>query len=156
LDIETIKRHPDVFRLYASRVSVRKSGSGWVGHCPLHSDNRESLSLYWSDDGVLLWKCHSEHKEGNIVQFISELERVSIAKAAKKAEEELKSSWSEEKQRVDAAFRPVPAGSKNYKTFPLANYGRLKQILKKAQRLWPIWRAEESRLRPLKSCISAL
>jgi DNA primase len=85
--IDELKVHADAFRLYASRVQLKRNGEYWTGHCPMHSDNRESLSVFWQD-GVLLWKCHANCGTGNVVQFVAAADHITLPQAVKRCKEE--------------------------------------------------------------------
>src|SRR5262245_34734048 len=38
---------------------AKRSGAGWVAHCPAHDDRRVSLSVKEGDDGRVLFHCHA-------------------------------------------------------------------------------------------------
>jgi 5S rRNA maturation endonuclease (ribonuclease M5)/KaiC/GvpD/RAD55 family RecA-like ATPase len=121
--IDELKAHPDAYRLYASRVQLKRNGDYWIGHCPMHTDNRESLSVFWQD-GVLLWKCHANCGSGNSVQFVAAVDHLTLPQAVKRCEDELSSSWSSEKTRVEQVFKPLSSKPKEYKSIPASDYAR--------------------------------
>jgi 5S rRNA maturation endonuclease (ribonuclease M5)/KaiC/GvpD/RAD55 family RecA-like ATPase len=94
----------------------------------MHSDNRESLSVFWQD-GVLLWKCHANCGTGNVVQFVAAADHITLPQAVKRCEEELKSSWNSEKARVEHVFKPLTAKPKQYKSIPVSDYARAEKNL---------------------------
>ncbi len=54
--------------------------------CPLHSDSRESFSLYQNPDGLFRWKCHAGCGGGGEVDLIARLEGLSIGDAFRRWE----------------------------------------------------------------------
>jgi DNA primase len=140
-DIEKIKSHPDAHRLFASRVQLTRKGGGWMGKCPWHDDNEDSLSVF-QEKGSWMCRCHAGCKindnaddgkiAGNVVQFVAKFDGVSIAKAAKIAEDELAGSWGAEKADVERVFRPVSSNSKTYRTIDLKTYSCAETNLQKS------------------------
>jgi putative DNA primase/helicase len=45
-------------RLLARLMGVVRSGTGWTARCPVHDDNRNSLSIHHRDGRWLLY-CHA-------------------------------------------------------------------------------------------------
>ena len=45
----------------------RKSGTGWVAHCPAHNDHRPSLSIREADDGKILVHCHAGCEQERVI-----------------------------------------------------------------------------------------
>jgi hypothetical protein len=41
------------------RLRAKRSGKGWMAHCPAHQDHKPSLSLDEGADGRALVKCHA-------------------------------------------------------------------------------------------------
>jgi hypothetical protein len=42
-----------------SRLHAKRSGKGWMAHCPAHEDDKPSLSISEGADGRALVKCHA-------------------------------------------------------------------------------------------------
>src|SRR5215211_4715023 len=43
----------------AHALGGRKTGSGWIAHCPCHDDRTASLSIGQGRDGTILICCHA-------------------------------------------------------------------------------------------------
>lgn len=56
-----------VDRVLARIAGVRRSGRGWLGHCPGHEDHHASLSIAAGDDGRALLICHAGCKTEAVV-----------------------------------------------------------------------------------------
>jgi hypothetical protein len=48
----------------------RKSGSGWVTHCPAHDDEHPSLSISEGEDGKLLVKCFAGCSQDAVIEAL--------------------------------------------------------------------------------------
>lgn len=64
---ESLKRIIEVTR-------ARKTGKGWLGHCPAHGDRNPSFSINEGRDGLPLVRCHSGCSQSDVVQALKELD----------------------------------------------------------------------------------
>lgn len=106
-DLDTLKSHPAIPRLYASRMRLEFDGKEWVGNCPFptHQDRTPSFKIY-QKDGAWLWTCHGKcNATGNIYQFLQRLDNCNFQAAAKKVREFVQTSWDEKAEKVDKTFK---------------------------------------------------
>jgi hypothetical protein len=54
----------------AERLGGQRSGNGWLCLCPAHGDKNPSLSVGLSDDGRLLFHCHSGCSQEEVIQAL--------------------------------------------------------------------------------------
>jgi hypothetical protein len=52
-----------------------------TAHCPFHSDEHKSFSVFQGDDGFWHWKCHAGCGDGDETMFLSKLKELSLTKA---------------------------------------------------------------------------
>jgi hypothetical protein len=81
LNKEDLKRRAGLFP-YQRRLQLHKSGEGYKALCCFHRDRNPSLSIF-ERDGVWLFKCWVCTKQGDIIQFVMERDRVQFQEAMK-------------------------------------------------------------------------
>jgi hypothetical protein len=52
-----------------------------TAHCPFHSDEHKSFSVFQGDDGFWHWKCHAGCGDGDEIVFLRKLKGLSLTKA---------------------------------------------------------------------------
>jgi DNA primase len=77
--VQDVMERVDLAEFIGRYTRLRKSGSRFMGLCPLHGDNDPSMSI--SPD-VGLWHCFGCKKGGNIFTFIMEKESMTFLEAA--------------------------------------------------------------------------
>ena len=55
---------------HANEQKPRHSGNGWVASCPVHDDNRPSLSITEGEDGRVLLHCHAGCNTSHVVDTL--------------------------------------------------------------------------------------
>lgn len=78
-EIERIKSALNIVDVISEFVSLRRSGSNFVGVCPFHSDSHPSMFVSPSRQTYKCFVC--DHK-GDVIQFLQEHENMSFAEAA--------------------------------------------------------------------------
>lgn len=77
--IDRIKSALNIVDVVSEFVSLRRSGSNFVGVCPFHNDSHPSMFVSPSRQTYKCFVC--DHK-GDVIQFIQEHENMSFAEAA--------------------------------------------------------------------------
>lgn len=107
-DLDRLKKDPSVLRLYAQRVKLERQGNRYRGSCPFHQDSTPSLDVYPDkDDGTPLYKCLGCEAHGNIFQFVSKFDHISMNEAIKLVKAYVTGSPETQAKAVDAVFKPV-------------------------------------------------
>ena len=78
-EINRIKSALNIVDVISEFVSLRRSGSNYVGVCPFHNDSHPSMFVSPSRQTYKCFVC--DHK-GDVIQFIQEHENMSFAEAA--------------------------------------------------------------------------
>lgn len=102
--IEEVRSHSDIVEVIGSYVKLKRSGSGYVGLCPFHSEKTPSFSVSASRQ---MYKCFGCGVGGNVITFIMEYENYSFTEAVKYLAERNgitipESSMSEEQKRKES------------------------------------------------------
>lgn len=121
-EVQRIKSHPAVLRLYASRVKLDKRGRDYFGSCPFHTEKTGSFSVS-EKDGMYCWYCFGGCGGGDILNFVQKMDSVNFQTALKTVQD-----FVGDTSHVDAVFRPAET-PKEYKTFSLPQYAKLEQAL---------------------------
>jgi hypothetical protein len=109
-DIDQLKKDPAIIRLYMQKVRLERQGNRFRGACPFgtHDDSTPSFDIYPDKtDGTLIFKCLGCGASGNILQFISKLEHVSINEAIKVVKIFVSGTPETQAKAVDAVFKPM-------------------------------------------------
>ncbi|HPZ08852.1 MAG TPA: DNA primase [Candidatus Eremiobacteraeota bacterium] len=78
--IEEIKNRNNLLDLVSCYVTLKKSGKGYQGLCPFHSERTPSFSVS-PDKG--LWYCFGCGTGGNVFDFVKKIENISFYEAAR-------------------------------------------------------------------------
>lgn len=76
--IEQVRAANDVVEVIGSYVRLKRSGSGYVGLCPFHSEKSPSFSV---NPARQMYKCFGCGVGGNVLTFIMEYENYSFPEA---------------------------------------------------------------------------
>jgi len=107
-DLDRLKKDPSVIRLYAQRVKLERQGNRYRGSCPFHADSTPSLDVYPDkEDGTPLYKCLGCEARGNIFQFVSKFDHISMNEAIKLVKVYVTGTPENEARVVDSVFKPV-------------------------------------------------
>lgn len=79
--IENLLNSIDIVDLIGSYVSLKKSGSSWVGLCPFHSDNSPSMHVNSSKG---FYHCFACGAGGNAIKFVMEIDKLNYPQAIEK------------------------------------------------------------------------
>ena len=99
----------------------RRSGEGWICHCPAHDDSRPSLSVRDGEDGILLFFCHAGCSAANVASALGGLgysqSRFNGVRSETRRDE---SDWK--KEQIRSEQRRILASKKLWlKTLPPKN-----------------------------------
>jgi len=136
--IEQIKHEPATLRCYTSRLQFRRLGKDYEANCPFHEDTRPSFQVF-EKDGMWMWKCQSGGcGVGNVVQFVERFDHIAFAAAMRKVEDEIGSSWENNRQQVETTFREFGGQTAEKIVYSLEQYAKLETALLKspAAREW--------------------
>lgn len=127
-DIESLKRHPDLIRVYNLYTKLKREGDKWVGVCPFHSEKSGSFTVYAKD---MLCHCFGCNISYNAIQCVQKMDNISFKEAVEKVKGLVgESKWQENKVLVESSFRAVAETNKTYKTFTLDQYSKYTEYLK--------------------------
>lgn len=129
-DLDSLKRHPNLIRVYQQHVKLRRESDKWVGLCPFHSEKSGSFVIYSKD---MLCHCFGCNTSLNAIQFLQRLDNISFKDAVKKAQDLVGGNWEKQKEAVESAFRPVLDTNKTYKTFTLDQIAKFENNLKQSK-----------------------
>lgn len=79
--IENLLNSIDIVDLIGSYVSLKKSGSSWVGLCPFHSDNTPSMHVSQAKG---FYHCFACGAGGNAIKFVMEIDKLNYPQAIEK------------------------------------------------------------------------
>lgn len=106
----------------ASRMTLRRENTEYVGLCPFHQEKTPSFKVYRLADSTWGFKCFGCGKAGNVFQFIQEFDKISFTAAVEKVLELAGvTGWESGKVQVDQTFQMV-SGKKDLTTFPIEKY----------------------------------
>ena len=78
--IQDIKNRLDIVDVIASRIDLRRKGSGYFARCPFHDEKTESFSVKQKDQ---FYKCFGCGVGGDHIKFIQEYDGLSFREAVK-------------------------------------------------------------------------
>jgi DNA primase len=84
--LEEISRRVDIVELVGRYVSLRQSGSKYMGLCPFHTEKTPSFSV---DPQLGLYYCFGCHQGGGSFKFVMEIEGLSFREAVAQLGEEV-------------------------------------------------------------------
>lgn len=76
--IEQVRSQSDIVEVIGSYVKLKRSGSGYMGLCPFHSEKSPSFSV---NPARQMYKCFGCGVGGNVITFIMEYENYSFPEA---------------------------------------------------------------------------
>lgn len=76
--IEEVRQRSDIVDIIGSYVKLKRSGSGYVGLCPFHSEKSPSFSV---NPARQMYKCFGCGVGGNVITFMMEYENYSFPEA---------------------------------------------------------------------------
>ena len=79
--IENLLANVDIVDLIGSYVSLKKSGSSWVGLCPFHDDKSPSMHV---NSAKGFYHCFSCGAGGNAIKFVMEMDKLNYPQAIEK------------------------------------------------------------------------
>lgn len=79
--IENLLNSVDIVDLISSYVSLKKSGSSWVGLCPFHDDKSPSMHV---NSAKGFYHCFACKAGGNAIKFVMEMDKLSYPQAIEK------------------------------------------------------------------------
>jgi DNA primase len=78
--IEEVSRRTDIVELVRNYVTLKPSGSRFMGLCPFHSEKTPSFSV---NPGIGAFYCFGCHKGGSVFNFVMEMEGLSFPESVK-------------------------------------------------------------------------
>ena len=76
--IEEVRSRSDIVEVIGSYVKLKRSGGGYVGLCPFHSEKSPSFSV---NPAMQIYKCFGCGVGGNVLTFLMEYENLSFPEA---------------------------------------------------------------------------
>lgn len=130
-DIESLKRHPDLIRVYNLYTKLKREGNKWVGVCPVHSEKSGSFSVFEKD---MLWHCFGCGQSGNAIQLVQKMDNTSFKEAVEKVKGLVgESKWDQNRTLVEQTFKPVAETNKTYRVLNLSDIEKYKTNLKNSK-----------------------
>lgn len=122
-DLTRWKQEINAGPVIASRMTLRRENSEYVGLCPFHEEKTPSFKVYRLDDGTWGFKCFGCGVNGNVFQFIQRKDGISFSDAvAKVLELAGVTGWESGKVQVDQTFGQILDNKKDLVTFPIEKY----------------------------------
>lgn len=84
--VNEIIQKADIVEVISKYLTLKKTGKNFVGLCPFHSEDTPSFSV--SPDKQIFY-CFGCQKGGNVLQFIMEMESITLPEAAEKLAEQV-------------------------------------------------------------------
>ena len=78
--IEKIKEENDIVDIISETVSLKRSGSSYIGLCPFHNDKSPSFSV---SQNKQIYKCFSCGESGNVITFVMKSKNMNFIEALK-------------------------------------------------------------------------
>ncbi len=76
--IDEVRSRSDIVDVIGSYVKLKRSGGGYVGLCPFHSEKSPSFSV---NPSMQIYKCFGCGVGGNVITFLMEYENLSFPEA---------------------------------------------------------------------------
>lgn len=84
--VNEIIQRADIVEVVSKYLTLKKTGKNFVGLCPFHSEDTPSFSV--APDKQIFY-CFGCQKGGNVLQFIMEMESITLPEAAEKLAEQV-------------------------------------------------------------------
>jgi 5S rRNA maturation endonuclease (ribonuclease M5) len=122
-DLTRLREHPDAFRVFASRVTLKKEGNEYVSHCPFHQGDKDPSFRVHLYRRTWRWNCFGCNAVGgDVIDFVQRKDDLDFQGAVRLLSDELLvQKWQNQKETVEQFFKPI-GEEKKYKTFTLADY----------------------------------
>ena len=78
--VKLVKSRSDILQIFSKYTTLRENGKVYVGKCPLHEDDGESLTLN-PNEGI--YYCYGCHAGGDVFNFVARAENLSLEEAVK-------------------------------------------------------------------------
>jgi hypothetical protein len=128
-ELDEVKNHPDVLKLYLSRARFKKNGSEYETCCPFHLDKTPSCKIN-QKEGRWLWFCHGCQRGGSIVDFVMACDYLEEGAAIQTIKKELghtgtyeprsKNHTRDEKKNVKVSWTDYAKAEQNLAASPKA------------------------------------
>jgi DNA primase len=124
-DFTRVKEAVDLVDVVSRYVQLRRRGARMVGLCPFHRDSNPSFGI---PAGKQFFKCFVCNKGGDVITFVSEIERIDRFEALKRLAEEagiaLSTGASKEREERDRLLRVLAEAQELFrKAFESATVG---------------------------------
>ncbi len=83
---QDLKARADIAAIVGEFVVLKKSGSGWTGLCPFHSEKSPSFQVHSQKQFYYCFGCHAH---GDVFQFLMQLQKLSFPEAVAAVAERL-------------------------------------------------------------------
>ena len=123
-DLERLKTDPRVMGMYRQYTRLTKVSGNYVGLCVFHSEKTGSLTIFPD----LKFHCFGCGAKGDVFDFVSKLDHVSLPAAVEKVKNFL-GTWDESKERVEQSFRTAIDTDKSSVSFTLEQWKRFETSL---------------------------
>ena len=123
-DLEQLKHDPRVMGIYRDHVRLTKESGLHVGCCPFHSEKSPSFKV----DSNLRYHCYGCGKDGDVFEFVKDIEKVSFKEAVERVQNFL-GTWDESKEKVEQTFRKAIDTDKTAVSFTLEQWKRFETSL---------------------------
>jgi len=84
--VNEIIQKADIVEVISKYLTLKKTGKNFVGLCPFHNEDTPSFSV--APDKQIFY-CFGCQKGGNVIQFIMEMESITLPEAAEKLAEQV-------------------------------------------------------------------
>lgn len=85
--VKLVQSKLDIYEIVSRHVTLKKDGEFYVGRCPFHEDESESLTVNAGEGKFYCYKCHAG---GNALNFIARMQNISLKEAAELQAKDLK------------------------------------------------------------------
>ena len=85
-EIQELKASLSIREVIGRYTTLRRVGRRWMGLCPFHGDRHPSLSVNEEKGSFVCYACG---ERGDVFAFVSKIEKVGFAEAAKRLTKEL-------------------------------------------------------------------
>ena len=127
-NLERIKSHPAVLKLYQARLKgqLHRDGHNYIANCPFHTEKTPSFKIDTRPNSRFLYTCFGGCGGGDIIDFIKRIDRVDAGTAiqtVKKFIGEKETPWDRDREKVEQVFQEVVDDApKEFSRIPLAKY----------------------------------
>lgn len=123
---ERIRREVSLDSYIGKFVSLKKTGKGYVGLCPFHSEKTPSFHVNSS-----FYHCFGCKASGDIIRFVMEYQRVDFTEALRLladfsgiALQEKSGAWEEEERKKESLYQLLLRAEEYFRSNMFTNMGR--------------------------------